>query len=100
MRRLTLRTLICALVTLAALAPPASAQASSAATCSTTVAVPRDRAFDDLLLTKGNYEITVIDTSDLNCGAAIRTLRGFVATPGTAAPEGWDVDAGRRLFIR
>jgi cell division protease FtsH len=64
------------------------------------VAVPRDRAFDDLLLTKGNYEVTVLDTSDLNCGAAIRALRGFVATPGTAAPEGWDVDAGRKLFIR
>ena len=62
MRRLTLRTLACALVALAVAAPPAAAQASAAATCTTTVAVPRDRAFDDLLLTKGSYRITVVDT--------------------------------------
>ena len=100
MRRLTLRTLAFALLTLAVAAPSAAAQAPSAATCSTTVGVTRDRAFDDLLLTKGNYEVTVIDTSDLNCAVAIKTLREFVASPGRGVPEGWDVDAGRKLFIR
>jgi cell division protease FtsH len=100
MRRLTLRTLACALVTLAVAAPPASAQVSSAATCSTTVPVARERAFDDLLLTEGNYEVTVLDTREMNCGDAIRALRSFVAAPGSGAPEGWDVDAGRKLFIR
>jgi cell division protease FtsH len=100
MRRLTLRTLAFALLTLALAAPTAVAQAPSAATCSTTVGVSRDRAFADLLLTKGNYQIIVTDTGDLNCAVAVKTLREFVASPGRGVPEGWDVDAGRKLFIR
>ena len=92
MRRLTLRTLASALVALAVAAPPAPAQVGAAATCSTTVAVPRDRTFDDLLITKGNYTVIVVDTRELNCGEAVRSFRAFVAAPGSAAPAGWDVD--------
>jgi cell division protease FtsH len=100
MRRPTLLTFACALVALALAAPPALAQSGGSAVCSTTVGVPRDRTFGDLLLTKGNYRVTVIDTGDLNCGLAIQTLRGFVASPGTAVPDCWDVNAGRKQFIR
>ncbi len=101
MRRPTLLTFACALVALALAAPTAPAQnAGGSAVCTTTVPVLRDRTFGDLLLTKGSYRVTVIDTGDLSCGLAVQTLRGFVASPGAAVPEGWDVDAGRKLFIR
>src|SRR5215208_5364656 len=100
MRRPTLLTFACALVALALAPGPALGDGARSAVCTTTVAVQRDRTFGDLLLTKGTYRVTVIDTGDLNCGLAIQTLRGFVASPGTGVPKGWDVDAGRKRFIR
>ncbi|MBN1530582.1 MAG: ATP-dependent zinc metalloprotease FtsH [Thermoleophilaceae bacterium] len=99
MRRPTLLTFACALVALVLAAPPALAQ-GGAAVCNTTVPVQRDRTFGDLLLTKGSYSITVLDTGDLNCGLAVQTLREFVAKQGASVPAGWDVNAGRKLFIR
>ena len=56
--------------------------------------------FEDFLLTKGSYRIVVLDTGELDCAAAASFLREFVAEPGSAAPEGWDVDASRATFIR
>ncbi len=102
MRRLTLRTLACVLFALAAAATPAAAQraGAGAAVCTTTINVPRDHTFGDLLLTSGDYKVTVLDTGDLNCGVATHSLRQFVAAPGSAVPTGWDVNAGRKLFIR
>jgi cell division protease FtsH len=100
MRRPTLLTFACALTVLVLAVPPAQAQGGAAAVCNTTVPVQRDRTFGDLLLTQGNYSITVLDTGDLSCGLAVQTLRQFVAQPGMSVPDGWDVDAGRKLFIR
>jgi cell division protease FtsH len=100
MRRPSLLTFACALIALVLAAPALAQSGGGAAVCSTTVPVPRDRTFGDLLLTKGSYSITVLDTGDLSCGLAVQTLREFVAQPGTKVPEGWDVDAGRKLFVR
>ena len=75
--------------------PGAQAQGGGSATCTNTVAVPRDKTFGDFLLTKGIYRVTVSDSGDLSCALAIKELRGFVAQPGAAVPEGWDVNAGR-----
>ena len=101
MRRLTLRTLACALVALACAAPPAAAPGRRLGHLRrATVAVPRDRASRTSSSTKGSYRIMVLDTGELDCAAAASHLREFVAEPGSAAPEGWDVDASRATFIR
>ena len=87
MRRLTLRTLACVLFALAAAATPAAAQSAGAgsAVCTTTINVPRDHTFGDLLLTSGNYRVTVLDTGDLNCGVATHSL---AAVRGRARQRG------------
>ncbi len=100
MRRLTLLTLVCALVALTGAVPSAQAAGGGAATCTNTVAVPRDKTFGDFLLPKGAYRITVSDSGDLSCALAIKELRGFVAQPGAAVPDGWDVNAGKSQFVR
>ncbi len=100
MKRLTLRTLACAFLALALAAPSAVAQEGGSATCTTIVTAARDRALSGFAVSKGDYEVTVLDTRDLTCADATRNFREFLGRTGTELPEGWTVDANGGLFKR
>jgi cell division protease FtsH len=100
MSRFILRAFACALVALLVAVPQAGAAGGGSAACTETIAIPRDRAFGELLLTRGDYRVLVPDSGELSCAVALGELRRFVAAPGNGVPEGWDVDAVRGLFIR
>src|SRR5918998_262656 len=94
MRR-PLRTLplLATLVALALPAAPAAAQEGGAAGCTVPVQVSKKQALGGMVLEPGPYKVTVLDTSELNCGDASEALRTALREPGDALPDGLKFDA-------
>ena len=99
MRRLTLLTLVCALVALTVVVPSTPRAGSRCPPARTLSRSRGTRRFGDFLLPKGSSRITISDSGDLSCALAIKELRGFVAARIRRARR-WDVNAGKSQFVR
>jgi cell division protease FtsH len=100
MRR-TLRSLAL-LVALVALAAPASASAAAggSASCTVPFEVARHQQLGELGFDPGPYKLTVLDSSQLDCGEASDALRDALREPGAELPEGWTFDAASHVLSR
>ena len=101
MRR-TLRTLPLLALVLALGLPGASAVAANggSAACTVPFQIARAQQLGEVSLPKGPYKLTVLDTSELNCGAASDALRAAIREPGADLPDGWKFDAASRVISR
>src|SRR5215217_8055236 len=90
------------LAALIALAAPAVASAASggSADCTIPFEIARDQQLGELSLDQGPYKLTVLDTSEINCGEASDAVRDALRTPGADLPEGWKVDSSSRVLSR
>src|SRR5215217_3627918 len=90
------------LAALIALAAPgvASAASGGSADCTIPFEIARDQQLGELSLDQGPYKLTVLDTSEINCGEASDAVRDALRTPGADVPEGWKVDSSSRVLSR
>src|SRR5215207_7049795 len=90
------------LAALIALAAPgvASAASGGSADCTIPFEIARDQQLGELSLDQGPYKLTVLDTSEINCGEASDAVRDALRTPGADLPEGWKVDSSSRVLSR
>src|SRR4051794_4626114 len=96
MRRITL---LCACALLLVAAPPAFAQ-GGAAQCRQAVKLDGAQRVSSLVIPKGSYHVTVLDTGDLTCDDARRFFREIIAEPGGIIPADWDLDVATQTFTR
>jgi cell division protease FtsH len=99
MRNLRLLLVPALLTAMLTAAPPAGAQ-GGAAVCSTPIEVERHQDVGGLTLDRASYEITVLDTAEINCDDAIREFRSILSAPGSTLPAGWEFDPVSRTFSR
>ncbi len=101
MRR-TLRTLPLLALALALALPGATSLAAEggSAACTVPFQIARAQQLGEVSLPKGAYKLTLLDTSELNCGAASDALRSAIREPGADLPDGWKVDAASRVVSR
>jgi cell division protease FtsH len=101
MRR-TLRSLslLASLVALALPAAPAAAASGGSAVCTVPFELARGQQLGELTLERGPYELTVLNTSELNCDEASDALRAALREPGAAVPDGWKFDPSSRVVSR
>src|SRR5215212_1474390 len=90
------------LAALIALAAPGAAPAASggSAACTIPFEIARNQQLGELSLDRGPYKLTVLDTSEINCGEASEAVREALRTPGADLPEGWKVDSSSRTLSR
>jgi cell division protease FtsH len=100
MRR-TLRSLPL-LAALIALAVPstAAAAAGGSASCTIPFEVAHKQQLGEMTFERGPYKLTVLDTSQLNCGDASDALRAALRAPGAELPTGWRLDASSHVLSR
>ena len=73
------------LAVLIALAAPGTAFAAAAggsASCTVPLEIARHQQLGELSLDPGPYKVTVLDTSELNCGEASDAFRAALRSPG------------------
>jgi cell division protease FtsH len=101
MRR-TLRSLplLATLLALAVPAAPASAADGGSAACTVPFEIARKQQLGEMSFERGPYKLTVLDTSELNCGDATDALRKALREPGADLPDGWKFDAASRVVSR
>src|SRR5919106_6590918 len=92
-------SLLCAVMTVLAVAPPALAQGGPAA-CVGAFEVRQPQTVGGLSLEPGAYEITVQESGDLTCDQAREEFRGILSSPDATLPDGWQVDSASRTFER
>ena len=90
------------LAALIALAAPAAASAAAggSASCTIPFEIARQQQLGELSLDRGPYKLTVLDTSQLNCGEASDAVRAALRAPGAELPEGWRIDASSNVLSR
>src|SRR5215217_4827010 len=79
--------------------PSAFAQ-GGAAQCRQPVKLGGEQRVSSLVLPKGSYRITVLETGDLTCDQARQYFREILDTGGGALPDGWQVDQATQTFSR
>jgi cell division protease FtsH len=90
-------SLLCAFLAFLTVAPEASAQGGEA-TCRAPVKVERPQRAGGLLVDPGKYRLVVLDVGETTCAQARDSFREILAEPGSALPEGWEVDLSSRVF--
>ena len=91
------------LAALLALAAPGTASAAAAggsASCTVPFEIARHQQLGELNLDRGPYKLTVLDSSQLNCGEATDALRDALRAPGADLPDGWILDASSHVLSR
>src|SRR4051812_31284337 len=91
------------LAVLMALAAPGTAAAAAAggsASCTVPLEIARHQQLGELNLDRGPYKLTVLDSSQLNCGEASDAVRDALRAPGADLPEGWVLDAFSKVLAR
>jgi cell division protease FtsH len=90
------------LAALIALAAPGTASAASggSASCTIPFEIARKQQLGEMSIDRGPYKLTVLDTSEINCGEASDTLRDALRAPGAELPEGWKIDASSHVLSR
>src|SRR4029079_17353957 len=99
----TLRSLpvFAALLVLAALSAPASfAAPGGSASCTIPFEIAHNQQLGETSLDRGPYKLTVLDTSQMNCGEASDAVRAALRAPGAELPDGWRFDAPSRVLSR
>jgi cell division protease FtsH len=91
---------LAAVMALALPAAPAGAAAGGSASCTVPFEIAHRQQLGELSLDRGPYRLTVLDTSELNCGEASDTLRDALRAPGADLPDGWRFDANSRVLSR
>jgi cell division protease FtsH len=90
------------LAALIALAAPSAASAASggSASCTIPFEIAHKQLLGETTFPPGPYKITVLDTSQLNCGEASDAVRAALRAPGADLPDGWQMDASSRVLSR
>src|SRR3954468_19449056 len=91
------------LAALLALAAPGTASAAAAggsASCTVPFEIARHQQLGELNLDRGPYKLTVLDSSQLNCGEATDAFRDALRAPGADLPDGWILDASSHVLSR
>jgi len=99
----TLRSLpvFAALLVLAALSAPASfAAPGGSASCTIPFEIAHNQQLGETSFDRGPYKLTVLDTSQMNCGEASDAVRAALRAPGAELPDGWRFDAPSRVLSR
>jgi cell division protease FtsH len=98
----TLRSapVLVALMALAVWAAPASAAAGGSAACTIPFEIAHGQQLGELKLDSGPYKLTVLDTSQMNCGEANDAVRAALRAPGAELPDGWRFDAPSRVLSK
>src|SRR5215208_432917 len=91
--------LLSAFAVLLCAVPSAFAQ-GGAAQCRQPVKLSGEQRVSSLVLLKGSYRITVLETGDLTCDRARQYFRDVLDAPGGTLPEGWQVDQATQTFSR
>jgi cell division protease FtsH len=91
---------VLAVVIALALPSPAAAAGGGSAACTIPFEIAHSQQLGELSLDRGPYKLTVLDTSQQNCGAASDALRAALRTPGADVPPGWQFDAASRVLSR
>src|SRR5215216_2059145 len=79
--------------------PNAFAQ-GGAAQCKQTVKLGGQQRVSSLVLPKGRYRVTVLETGDLTCDEARSHFREILDARGGTLPDGWQVDQATQTFSR
>jgi cell division protease FtsH len=90
------------LAALVALAVPAGASAASggSASCTIPFEIAHKQQLGEMSFPPGAYKLTVLDTSQINCGEASDAVRAALRRPGAELPEGWQMDATSHVLSR
>jgi cell division protease FtsH len=98
----TLRSLpvLAALVALAIPAAQAAAAPGGSAACTIPFEIAHHQQLGELGFDPGPYKLTVLDTSQVNCGEASEDVRAALRAPGAELPDGWRFDAPSRVLSR
>jgi cell division protease FtsH len=101
MRR-TLRSLplLAAIAALAVASAPAAAATGGSAACTVPFELARGQQLGEMSFQRGPYKLTVLDTSEINCGEASDALRAALREPGADLPDGWKFDASSHILSR
>jgi cell division protease FtsH len=92
--------LLAALVVLALPAAPAAAAGGGSASCTVPFEVAHNQRLGEMRFERGTYKLTVLDSSELNCGEASDALRGALRQPGADLPDGWVFDTSSHILRR
>jgi cell division protease FtsH len=98
----TLRSLpvLAALIALAAPSAASAAAAGGSASCTIPFEIAHTQQLGEASLSSGPYKLTVLDTSQLNCGDASNEVRDALRAPGAELPSGWRYDVASRVLSR
>src|SRR5215210_1744708 len=90
------------LAALIALAAPGTASAASggSASCTIPFEIAHRQQLGELSIDRGPYKLTVMDTSEINCGEASDRVRAALRAPGAELPEGWKIDPASGVLSR
>src|SRR3954468_7077654 len=90
------------LAALIALAAPGTAAAASggSASCTIPFEIAHRQQLGELSIDRGAYKLTVMDTSEINCGEASDRVRAALRSPGAELPEGWKIDPSSSVLSR
>jgi cell division protease FtsH len=92
--------LLAALVVLALPAAPAAAADGGSASCNVPFEVAHNQRLGEMRFEPGTYKLTVLDSSELNCGEASDVLRAALRQPGADLPDGWVFDTSSHILRR
>src|SRR3712207_82931 len=92
-------TLLLAFAALLCAAPNAFAQGGAAKGRQPVQRAGKQRV-QFLELPKGDYRLTLEDTSDLTCRQARQYFQQVLDAPAGTLPDGWEVDPATRTFAR
>jgi cell division protease FtsH len=98
----TLRSLpvLAALTALALVPAPASAATGGSASCTIPFEVAHGQQLGEIRFDAGPYKLTVLDTSQMNCGEASDAVRAALRVPGADLPDGWRFDGPSHVLSR
>src|SRR3954452_5044149 len=87
---------------LIALAAPGTAAAASggSASCTIPFEIAHRQQLGELSIVRGPYKLTVMDTSEINCGEASDAVRAALRAPGAEVPDGWRIDPSTGVLSR
>jgi cell division protease FtsH len=91
---------LAALAVLAVPAVPAGAADGGSAACNVPFEVARNQRLGEMTFERGSYQLTLVDSSDLNCADASDSLRAALRESGAELPDGWVFDSTTHVLRR
>src|SRR3954452_24904970 len=91
---------LAAVIALAAPGTAAAAAAGGSASCTIPFEIAHNQQLGEMSIARGPYKLTVMDTSEINCGEASDAVRAALRAPGAELPEGWRIDPSTGVLSR